>query len=253
MGDQRYRQPRDHVTGSTRLSIGLLLTVVLLSSCSRDTPEAPVILKNGVAVAVPNDNRKSGGRLRRGTYSLQLEAKLAAWQPDADVDSSVTVQAFAEEGKAPRIPGPLVRVPQGTVVNLSIRNSIADSTLIVHGLRAGTVPNDTVFVKPGTLREVTFTASEPGTYLYWGTTRGSEIGQRWSRDSQLTGAIVIDSAGTRRRADDRIFVDDVDRHYADPTRPPTKEDIGRWRSTGAAGRTPNASRFRLVTRPAGAG
>ena len=200
----------------------VLLTIACGSSCAR---EEPITLQNGVAVAVPNDNREAGGKLRRGTYSLQLEAKLAAWKPDADVDSMVTVQAFAEDGRAPRIPAPLVRVPMGTEVRLSVLNSIADSTLIVHGLRAGTVPNDTVHVKPGTVREVAYIAKTPGTYLYWGTTRGSQIGERWSRDSQLTGAIVIDSAGARGRADDRIFVLTLIDIYADSTRPPTKEDI----------------------------
>ena len=210
------------MTRSFVLRGGVILAVALGSGCTR---EEPITLQNGVAVAVPNDNREVGGRLRRGTYSLKLEAKLAAWKPDADVDSMVTVQAFAEEGTAPRIPAPLVRVPVGTEVRLSVRNSIADSTLIVHGLRAGTMPNDTVHVKPGTVREVTYTAARPGTYLYWGTTRGSEIEERWSRDSQLTGAIVIDSAGARGPADDRIFVLTLIDIYADSTRPPTKEDI----------------------------
>jgi manganese oxidase len=222
MEGQGNHQRCSYVTGSFALRSVLMLAVAVSSSCAR---EEAITLQNGVAVAVPNDNREAGGRLRRGAYSLQLEAKLAAWKPDADADSMVTVQAFAEEGTAPRIPAPLVRVPEGTEIRLSVRNSIADSTLTVHGLRAGTMPNDTVHVKPGTVREVTYIATTPGTYLYWGTTRGSQIGERWSRDSQLTGAIVIDSAGARRRADDRIFVLTLIDIYSDPSRPPTKEDI----------------------------
>jgi manganese oxidase len=206
----------------TQRVVVTMATAMLCFACS-GAPEQPIAHINGVALAVPNDNREAGGRLRRGKYTLNLEAKLAAWKPDANVDSMVTVQAFAETGAAPRIPGPLLRVQQGTEVRLTVRNSIADSTLIVHNLRAGTVPNDTVRITPGTVRELTFRATKPGTYLYWGTTRGSPIDERWSRDSQLTGAIVVDAAGTK--PNDRIFVLTLIDIYADPSRPPTKEDI----------------------------
>ncbi len=201
--------------------IAALAAASVTASCA---PKPPVS-DDAVALAAPNDNRQPSGRLRRVGYTLHLEAKLAAWKPDANVDSTVTVQAFAEAGGAPRIPGPLLRVPHGTRVQLSVRNSIADSTLIVHGLRAGTIPNDTLHVQPGTVRELRFRADSVGTYLYWGTTRGSSIDQRWSRDSQLTGAIVVDPVGKEPHPDDRIFVLTLIDIYADSTRPPTKEDI----------------------------
>ena len=155
---------------------------------------------------VPNDNRVAGGTTRAGIVELHLEARLAPWRPDLDVDTMVTVQVFSEIGGAPRIPGPLLRVASGTEVLVTIRNSIPDSTLVVYGLRAGTVANDTIQVAPGATRELRFRAGLPGTYLYWGTTTGSPLNNRTLRDSQLTGAIVVDGAGVKRDSAERIFV-----------------------------------------------
>ena len=107
----------------------------------------------------PNDNRTPGGSIVNGTTELQLVARIAAWRPDLDVDSTLTIQAFGETGGAPRIPGPLLRAEQGRDVRVTITNDIPDSTLVVHGMRAGTVADDTIVVRPGTRREVTFRES----------------------------------------------------------------------------------------------
>ena len=39
------------------------------------------------------------------------------------------VEAFAEPGRAPSAPGPLIRVPQGTMIRALIRNGLAGDTL----------------------------------------------------------------------------------------------------------------------------
>ncbi|HUF31063.1 MAG TPA: multicopper oxidase domain-containing protein, partial [Gemmatimonadaceae bacterium] len=175
---------------------------------------------------VPNDNRKPAGAVESGALRLRLVARLASWRPDLDVDTSVTVMAFAEEGSAATIPGPLLRTTSGTEIRVSVRNSIPDSTLVVHGLRAGTAGAGTMHVRPGETREVTFRAGAPGTYLYWGTTTHSPIADRPWRDSQLTGAIVIDPLGTPRDTAERIFVMTVlDVYLGDTVRNKAKEDI----------------------------
>src|SRR5690606_16759326 len=114
---------------------------------------------------VPNDNRNPGGRIVDGAVRLDLVARLAAWRPDLDVDSAVTIQAFAEEAGDPRVPGPLLRTESGREIRITITNDIADSTLVVHGLRAGTFADDTLVVRPGTRREITYTAGAAGTYM----------------------------------------------------------------------------------------
>jgi FtsP/CotA-like multicopper oxidase with cupredoxin domain len=175
---------------------------------------------------VPNDNRVPAGVWRGGALELSLVARTATWHPTPRVDSAVTVQAFAEEGAAPRIPGPLLRVPEGTEVRLRLRNTIGDSTLVVHGLRAGTTADDTVQVGPRGTRTVTFRAGRPGTYLYWGTTTGSALHDRPWRDSQLSGAIVVDPQGVRADPRERLFVITVLDLYPDDTlRNRAKEDV----------------------------
>ena len=196
-----------------------LFAFTLTSTPTAPSPFAPDSV-------IPNDNRTPGGTVVNGTTELHLVARLAAWRPDLDVDSAVTVQAFAETAGAPRIPGPLLRAEQGRDVRVTITNDIPDSTLVVHGIRAGTVADDTIVVRPGTRREVTFRAATPGTYQYWGTTSGkARIVDRTGRDGQLTGAIVIDPAGVAPDPAERIFVITVIDILPDTTKPPPIEDI----------------------------
>ena len=155
---------------------------------------------------VPNDNRTPAGSLREGVLTLRLVARTAEWHPDGDDAPGASMMAFAEEGRAARIPGPLVRVPAGTQVVIRVRNALAD-TLRLHGLhdRARTLPDTAPLVlAPGESRELRFRLDVPGTYLYWGTTMRRGIGLRTREDAQLSGAIVVDPAGARPR--DRVFV-----------------------------------------------
>lgn len=175
---------------------------------------------------LPNDNRHAAGTRRGNVLRVVLEARRGSWRPNLDADSAVTVFAFAEANAAPRIPGPLLRAAEGTEVRVTLRNRLPDSTLVVHGLRAGTVPDDTVQLAPGAVREVAFVAGAPGTYLYWGTTTGSPVNDRPLRDSQLTGAIVVDPRGVRPDTAERIFVITVlDLFPGDTVRNPRREDL----------------------------
>ncbi|MDF1505981.1 multicopper oxidase domain-containing protein [Roseisolibacter sp. H3M3-2] len=177
---------------------------------------------------VPNDNRLPAGAVEGGVLRLRLVARSATWHPTARVDTTVTVLAFAEEGGAPRIPGPLLRAHAGAEVRVSVRNDL-DSTLVVHGLRGGTgiaVADDTLQLAPRAEREVAFRAGAPGSYLYWGTTTRSPLADRPWRDSQLTGAIVVDPAGARPDPAERILVITVLDLFPDDTvRNRKKEDV----------------------------
>ena len=217
---------------------------LLAAACA---PRQPTSADGGAPLVQANDNRSPAGTLRGGVLDLRLEARLAAWRPDAGVDTVVTVLAFAEENKHPMIPGPLLRVPQGTEVWVRVRNSIPDSVriglppprqqlapevrsiadpvLIVHGLRAGTVPIDTLHIAPGGVREVRYRAEEPGTYLYWGATSERAFATRTGRDAQLTGAIVVDPAGVEPDLDERIFVITMLDIYADSSRGPPYDNL----------------------------
>jgi FtsP/CotA-like multicopper oxidase with cupredoxin domain len=156
---------------------------------------------------VANTNQSPAGRLRNGVLTVSLELRTGTLRPQADDGPGIEVQAFAEPGGPLRIPGPLIRVPEGTLIRATIRNTLADSTLVLHGLHTRPAAvDDTVQVAPGATREVSFTAGAPGTYFYWGTTTGKAMDDdRWI-DSQLSGALIVDPAGVRPPANERVFV-----------------------------------------------
>src|SRR5215472_4818550 len=90
-----------------------------------------------------NDNRVAAGRLEAGVLTLHLELREGLWRPEApdgrDQASSVEtprafdVYSFAEEGHQPQMPGPLIRVSQGTELHISVHN-LLPLAVIVYGL-----------------------------------------------------------------------------------------------------------------------
>ena len=186
---------------------------------------APTLSEDRVS---PNDNRTPAGVLSEGILTLHLEARVAMWHPNGDDAPGALIPAFAEEGKAPQIPGPLVRVPAGTFVALTVRNTLAHDTLLVRGLidrsSAPTPPasNDSLRLAPGEARSIRMRLDAPGTYYYWGTTTGRDVTWRTREDAQLSGAIVVDQAGAPP-VRDRILVigmwtDTVARAYVERRR-----------------------------------
>lgn len=212
-----------------RLAFTLVAAAGLAASCrsASSTPASAAALRAGSDAVVPNDNRRPSGKLRDGVLHVTLTAQTARWRPDANVDSMVTVQAFAGDDGVATIPGPLIRAAAGTEIRITLRNALTDSALIVRGLRPGTLGvADTLQVPPGATREVRVRPTQPGTYMYWGSRSARLIGGRWGRDGQLTGAIVIDPAGVKPDPAERIFVlTMIDFDSTFPGRPPTKEDI----------------------------
>src|SRR5688572_3312734 len=120
-----YAATRHDVSAVNRTAV-LLAFVVLAAGPACGRPQRALMPESrALALADANDNRTSAGVLRRGVLRVNLDATWAGWRPDLDVDSAVSVQAFAERGKTPSIPGPLLRVPEGTEVRVSVRNLIA--------------------------------------------------------------------------------------------------------------------------------
>jgi manganese oxidase len=162
-----------------------------------------------------NDNRAAAGTLADGTLAdgtltIRLEARVGEWHPDKDGDPGITVKAFAVEGRPLQIPGPLIRVPEGTEIRASVRNSLNGSPLVIHGLYSrpgnGSVPPNAVSIPPGETREFKFLAGTPGTYYYWGATAADTLlPQRAGSDSQLSGAFIVDPRGASP-ADDRVLL-----------------------------------------------
>lgn len=155
-----------------------------------------------------NDNRMAAGAFEHKTLHLSLEARTGYWSPDGPGRPSVMVQAFGETGKPLQIPGPLVRVPAGTLVAARIRNSLSGSTLVLNGMTDRPASRDRPLRIPsGQERSVTFRLDAPGTYYYWGSTTGATVTTRIGADSQLVGAIVVDRPHAAwNKETDRTFV-----------------------------------------------
>lgn len=153
------------------------------------------------ADAVPvigwNDNDRSAGSLRHGRLRLRLEIVQGDWRYLGPDRPGVPVLAFREVGRAPENPGPLIRVPEGTEVEVSVHNR-ADGTLVVHGLTRRRVEHlDSLVVPAGETRQARFLADAAGTWYYWAAPPGARFDDRRFEDSQLTGGLLVDPPGAR--------------------------------------------------------
>lgn len=184
--------------------VAVLLGAPLLGAPASD---ARPVLSTADEPIVANPNRRPAGRLQNGVLRVNLELRTGLFRPYADDGEGVAVQALGEAGRPLQIPGPLIRVHEGTVIHATIRNTLRDSALVLYGFatRPGSL-EDTIQVAPRKTRTVRFVAEKPGTYFYWGTTTGKELNDdRWI-DSQLHGALIVDPAGTIPHPDERVFV-----------------------------------------------
>lgn len=148
----------------------------------------------------------------RDTLVLRLVVQLADWYPEEEDGPFVTVEAFAEEGKAPMIPAPLIRVPTGTPIRVTVRNALPDSTIHVIGLGSHplrtlgpfqAIAADTVHIPAGGAREVAFRAGVPGTYGYRAVI-GDNPDASEAEHEAAGGAFVVDPEGGS--PPDRVFV-----------------------------------------------
>ncbi|HEV8447199.1 MAG TPA: multicopper oxidase domain-containing protein [Gemmatimonadaceae bacterium] len=157
----------------------------------------------------PNPNTTSAGMLHDGVLTVALEAKPSLWR-FSGTRQPMTVAAFSEQGKPPLMPGPLLRVPVGTQLRLTIRNSL-DKPLTfivpaaVHGAPDRITAMDSVIIAPNTVDTLSAPATVPGSYVYRGT-----LPDGASKISHiagvLAGTIVVDSAGITSHPTDRLFV-----------------------------------------------
>ncbi|MFL5561383.1 MAG: multicopper oxidase domain-containing protein [Gemmatimonadaceae bacterium] len=161
---------------------------------------------SSVARATTNDNRTPAGALRRGVLTIHLEVREVEWRPEGEAVPGIIVHAFAERGKPARVPGPLIRVPEGTTIHASITNPLA-KPFAVHGLATHQLATsgDTIVVAAGATRELSFTAGAPGTYYYWGTDapRPDTLS---NANSELSGAFVVDPASVRQGRDRVLLI-----------------------------------------------
>ena len=162
-----------------------------------------LLLGSAPPVAGFNDNRNPAGTRSGGVFRAAFEVNRVEWRPLGD-NQSETVPAFIEAGKPAALPGPLLRMPVGTLARVAVTNRL-DYAIVVHGLSARrTVTQDSLLVPAGATREARFQADVEGTYFYWAAKPGMPFEDRVFNDSQLNGALIVDPPGGR--SDDRVFL-----------------------------------------------
>src|SRR5579859_6557815 len=74
---------------------------------------------------VANQNRTAAGKIENGVLNIQLELRSGAWRPEAEDGPQLFVEAFGEAGHAAQIPGPMLRMTEGTTVHATVTNKLA--------------------------------------------------------------------------------------------------------------------------------
>jgi FtsP/CotA-like multicopper oxidase with cupredoxin domain len=178
--------------------LGMILFALCAAAVSNaaDDSSLPAVLAN--------DNRTPGGQLKNGVLNLHLELRAGRWYPEEQGGAYRDVYTFAEEGHAPQSSGPLIRVPQGTQIHATLRNTLPAAAKIYGLHRHPGDPKDALTLAPGETREMQFLAGDAGTYLYWATTANHSLDTRDEQETLLSGALVVDCSATK--PDDRVFV-----------------------------------------------
>ena len=180
----------------------LWITVAILGLAA-----GPIVTQSFAQALEPvqaNDNRVAAGELRDGVLTLRMEIREGLWRPHAEDGEAYPVYAFAEPGKPLQAPAPLIRVPEGTIVDASIHNRIQVPALL-HGFhqRPGD-DGDVITIEPGATRRIRFVAGAPGTYLYVARAYGDGPDFPRVKDTFLAGALIVDEPG--EVPNDRIFL-----------------------------------------------
>lgn len=182
--------------------LGWLGTALSLLVLSADRPAVSPL----PARVLPNDNRTPAGRLENGVLTLRLVVRLGEWFPQDESGPSVTVPVFAEEGNPPEVPGPLIRVPAGTMLDITVTNALPDTGVTLFGLSEHpTGGPDSVRLAPGQAHRFRFRAGAPGTYQYGARTESQRFRLFLTQEeTQMAGALVVDPPGAL--VSDRVFV-----------------------------------------------
>jgi FtsP/CotA-like multicopper oxidase with cupredoxin domain len=183
----------------TKLAV-VALALLLPSGVRQGAPPAP----SGAERIAANSNRQPAGHLEAGVFTLHLEVRRGRWFPESDDGASLPVLAFGEAGGPLSIPGPLIRVPAGTLLHVTVTNTLRDTTLYLWGMQSHPSRDQPEALAPGASREFRFRAGAPGTYYYWAGVENDPSDIREADDSQLSGAFVVDAPGARPA--DRVFV-----------------------------------------------
>jgi len=157
-----------------------------------------------------NDNRRPAGEFKNGTLYLELETRLGAWYLESREGKAIPVYAFAEAGKPLQLPGPLIRVPQGSMIEVKFNHAFTGSDLVLHGFCSHPgQENDSIIIRSGESCTLKFNAGQAGTYMYWASAGGLKepyYQLPFFKDSQLFGAFIVDQPNEKPDPAERILM-----------------------------------------------
>lgn len=176
-----------------------------------------------------DDYRQGTGRLEGGVWKVRLRAEEVQWRPRGEGSPSLTVYAFSAEDGAPRVPAPMIRVPSGTPVEVTVTNGL-QRTLVLRGLSdhpeplpasrdtSGPEPLPPTFreeslrLEPGATGTTRFTPTAEGSFLYYARTLpvygpiGEEIFGGDGPDGPFVGPLIVDPPGTVPSPRERVML-----------------------------------------------
>ncbi len=166
-------------------------------------------------LAAFEDYRRSAGTRHGDTLEVSLDIQEVRWRPYGERGGTLTVYTFVERGQNARVPGPLLRVPAGTVIRVTMRNTLA-RPVAMYGLQdhpLAEIP-DTLLVPASEERIATFKVSAPGSYYYWGRVRKANAKPSptdWlvgagGAEGPFIGALIVDRAGEQPPPGERILM-----------------------------------------------
>lgn len=179
----------------TRESCLLMMLVACATTC--------LFAQGSLSTIAVNDNRSPAGELRNGVLTIHLEIGEGNWRPEKDDGAPLRVYAFGEVGRGLQIPGPLIRVPQGSEIQTTVHNALPVAAT-VHGLHQRPGEDNAFTLQPGATQQVRFPAGAPGTYYYWASTTKSTIATWSPMETELAGALIIDPPGAV--VNDRVLI-----------------------------------------------
>jgi FtsP/CotA-like multicopper oxidase with cupredoxin domain len=230
---------------------GLLIVCAVVAAASGRTHRA-------LPVVSANPNTERAGALHDGVLTVTLEAEETLWHLNGPTRSPMTIAAFAEPGKGPLMPGPLLRAPVGTELRISMRNSLRvpltfQMPASIHGGPDEIAAMDSIVVAPGAVGTLTTHATVAGNYIYRATS-GDGASRVEGMTGLLGGGLVVDRAQVSDAPPrDRVLVIMVTEDSAavacsdTATRSVLAECPGRrFRNTINGGSWPNTERMHAV-------
>ncbi len=222
---------------------------VALASVQLEIPSSSRPHTAALPLAVAEDYRQAAGTRHGDTLAVILDIQQVLWKPYGNRGGTVTAYTFVERGKQVRVPGPMLRMPAGTIVRATFRNDLS-LPIAVLGMQdhpMGPIP-DSLVLAPAEEKVVTFKTTAPGSYYYWGRVRppGAKpagpadfIAGGEGAEGPFVGALIIDRAGDTPPRGERIMMLTrwFDRNYANI------DTAGSWKIMVNGGSWPNTERL----------